>query len=290
MKILIQIIKIVLIMMLSVLISILILINIVNATILNKTYILDKLDQSNYYSQTKKEIQSNFENYILQSGLQEDVIVNIVTEDKIKKDTKIIISNIYNETYKEIDTQEIEENLKNNIQKSLEGVKISETQQKAINKFIEKICSQYKETILHTKYETKINNEITKISNYLKLIKNIIIVIMVVLILIILVINHKEILRGIAQIGIILTASGIMYFLINLFINYKIKIENILILNSSVSQVIREVATNILDVFIKWGFILFSSGVIIITMSNTIMFLMKKSTKKDKKGEIQWKN
>lgn len=290
MKILIQIIKIVLIMMLSVLISILILINIVNATILNKTYILDKLDQSNYYSQTKKEIQSNFENYILQSGLQEDVIVNIVTEDKIKKDTKIIISNIYNETYKEIDTQEIEENLKNNIQKSLEGVKISETQQKAINKFIEKICSQYKETILHTKYETKINNEITKISNYLKLIKNIIIVIMVVLILIILVINHKEILRGIAQIGIILTASGIMYFLINLFINYKIKIENILILNSSVSQVIREVATNILDVFIEWGFILFSSGVIIITMSNTIMFLMKKSTKKDKKGEIQWKN
>ena len=91
MKILIQIIKIVLIMMLSVLISILILTNIVNATILNKTYILDKLDQSNYYSQTKKEIQSNFENYILQSGLQEDVIVNIVTEDKIKKDTKIFI-------------------------------------------------------------------------------------------------------------------------------------------------------------------------------------------------------
>ncbi len=281
MKILIQIIKIVLIMMLSVLISILILTNITNTTILNKSYILEKLEQSNYYSETKKEIQSNFENYILQSGLQQDVIENIVTEDKIKIDTKIIISNIYDETYKEIDTEEIERNLKNNIQKSLEGTKISETQQNSINKFIEKICSQYKETILHTKYETKINSEITKISKYVKLIKNIIISILVVLILIVLVINYKEILRGIAQIGIALTSSGIMYFLINIFIGYKIKIENILILNNSVSQVIREVANNILDVFMKWGFILFCSGVIVILMSNIIMFLINKSTKKD---------
>ena len=290
MKILIQIIKIVLIMMLSILISILILTNIVDMTILNKTYILDKLDQSNYYSETKKEIQSNFENYILQSGLQEDVIENIVTEDKIKNDTKIIISNIYDETYKEIGTEEIENNLKNNIQESLEETKISENQQNAINKFIEKICNEYKETILHTKYETKINNEIINISNYLRLIKNIIIVIIVVLILIILLINHKEILRGISQIGITLTASGIMYFLINLFIDYKIEIENILILNNSVSQVIKEVLTNILEVFMKWGFILFSSGVIVIIMSNTIMLIMNKSTKKDKEGEIQWKN
>lgn len=283
MKILIQIIKNVLIIILSILISILILTNITNITILNKAYILDKLDQSNYYSETKKEIQSNFENYILQSGLQEDVIENIVTEDKIKTDTKIIISNMYDETYKEIDTGEIERNLKNNIQKSLKETEITETQQKAINKFIEKICSQYKETILHTKYETKINNEITKVSNYLRLIKNIIIVIIILMVLIILIINYKEILKGIAQIGISLTASGIMYFLINLFISYKIKIENILILNSSVSQVIREIATDILDIFIKWGFILFFSGIIIIIIKNTIMFGINKSTKKDEK-------
>ena len=190
---------------------------------------------------------------------------------------------MYDETYKEIDTGEIERNLKNNIQKSLKETEITETQQKAINKFIEKICSQYKETILHTKYETKINNEITKVSNYLRLIKNIIIVIIILMVLIILIINYKEILKGIAQIGISLTASGIMYFLINLFISYKIKIENILILNSSVSQVIREIATDILDIFIKWGFILFFSGIIIIIIKNTIMFGINKSTKKDEK-------
>ena len=50
-------------------------------TMLNKTYILQKLDETNFYSETYKIVESNFENYISQSGLDEEVLENIKKRD-----------------------------------------------------------------------------------------------------------------------------------------------------------------------------------------------------------------
>ena len=65
-------------------------------------------------------VESDFENYIYQSGLDENVLENIVSLEKIENDTKTIINNLYDGTSETIDVTEIENNLNNNIQNSLD--------------------------------------------------------------------------------------------------------------------------------------------------------------------------
>ena len=141
--------------------------NIACSTIFNKEYIIKatKLDETNFYSETYKLVESNFENYIGQSGLEEDVIKNICTEDKVIKDINIILSNIYNGTKEEIDTSEIANKLNSNIdEQNVRTAKNSE----AINEFVEHICQSYKDTIISTKYDATINNQYEKIIQNVK--------------------------------------------------------------------------------------------------------------------------
>lgn len=282
MKILIQILKMILNIMLIVAISLLIFTNLATSTILSKDYILESFEKTGYYTKIKQEVQSSFENYIAQSGFEEDVMQNIVSDEKIKNDTKIIITNIYNGTNTTIDTTEIEENLRNNIEKSLSNSKLNITQKNAITQYVETICNQYKETMSHTKYETNINNAINKVNKYIEIAKKVALIATVILVIVILIFNCKNIIRGISQIGISMTSSGLLYIIANLFIHSKIKIDNLLILNNTISEVIREIATNILDIIMKYGIILLISGIVIIVITNVI------NNKKD--GKLQNNN
>ena len=270
MKILIQILKMILNIMLIVAISLLIFTNLATSTILNKDYILNRFEKTGYYEKIKQEAQSSFENYIAQSGFDDNVMENIVSDEKIKNDTKTIITNIYDGTNTTIDTTEIEKNLRNNIEKSLGNTDLNITQQNAINQYVETICNQYKETISHTKYETNINKALNQINKYVEIAKKIALIATAILIILILIFNCKSIIRGISQIGIVLTSSGLLYIIMNVFIHSKIKIDNLLILNNAISEVIKEITTNILDIIFTSGTALLILGILIIFISNFI--------------------
>ena len=47
--------------------------------ILNKEYLLLKMEETEFYLQVSREVQNGFENYIYQSGLPEDTIKNLFT-------------------------------------------------------------------------------------------------------------------------------------------------------------------------------------------------------------------
>ncbi len=270
MKILIGILKMILNIILILVISLLIFVNLATSTILNKNYILSKIEQTGYYEKIKLEIQSSFENYIAQSGFDENVMDNIVSEEKIKKDTETLVANIYDGTNTTIDTTEIEENLKRNIQNSLENKKLNITQQNAIEQYITTISNQYKETISHTKYETNMNKALKQINKYVNIIKKCALIAIVILIIVILIVNCKNILRGLSQLGIVLTSSGLLYIILNIYIYAKIKIDNIVFLNDAISGVIKEIANNILYIISKSGIALLVVGIVIILISNFI--------------------
>ena len=164
MKILLNIIKFIIAIILTICVITLIIVNIASSTILNKEFILGKLDETNYYANIYTAVKSDFENYIYQSGLDESVLENIVPAEKIENDTKIIINNIYDGTNEDVDVTEIETNLRNNIENSLD-YNLSATQQRTVNEFINRITQQYKDTITKTSYEDSINNMLEKARN-----------------------------------------------------------------------------------------------------------------------------
>lgn len=241
----------------------LILINIFSSTILNERYIISKLEDEDYYNQIFESAESNFENYIHQSGLDEEVLDNIITKEKIEKDTQIIVNNIFDGTNTEINIDEIKNKLNENIDSSL-GRKRTATEEKTINEFVNLICNEYKTTILTTNYETKINAAYQKITTYMDLAKRALLIILGIVSILLVLLNIRRIYRVFAKLGVAFTIDGLLLILANYFINQKIKIQTITILNNAISIVLRKILTNILNIITKDGNILLSIGIIFI--------------------------
>lgn len=246
MKVLINLLKFIFITILTICMISLGIITIAFSTILDKEYVIQKLEETNFYAETYKLVESNFENYIYQSGLDEEVLKNICTEEKVKQDINIMLSNIYEGTNQKIDTTEIANNLNENIDKS--GIK-NKQNESAIQQFVAHICDEYTNTLVHTKYETQINNIYKKVTETLDQIYEIILIVLLIDLIAIIAINNKKISKDIQHLGISLLATSAFELSILQIINSKINIQGIKIFNDvfskSVVTIIQEIMNQI---------------------------------------------
>lgn len=247
------------------------------STILDKNFVIQKLEETDFYADTYKLVKSNFENYIYQSGLDEEVLSNICTEEKVKQDINIMLSNIYNGTNQEIDTTEIANNLNANIDKS--GVK-NKQNESAIQQFVAHICDEYTNTLVHTKYETQINNMYQKATEALNQIYEIILIVLAVDIIAIIAINNKKISKDLQHLGIALFATSTFELSVWQIITSKIDIQGIKIFNDVFSKSIVTIIQEILNqvASLAWGTLVISIIFIAIYVAISVN---KKSTKKD---------
>ena len=214
------------------------------STILDKNYVIQKLEETNFYAETYKLVESNFENYIYQSGLDEEVLKNICTEEKVKQDINIMLSNIYDGTNQKIDTAEIANNLNANIDKS--GIK-NKQNETALQQFVAHICDEYTNTLVHTKYETKINTIYQKVTETLEQIYEIALIVLVVNIIAIIAINNKKISKDVQHVGIALFATSVFELTVWQITISKIDIKGIKIFNDVFSKSIVTIIQEILN-------------------------------------------
>ena len=245
MKVLINLLKFIFITILTICLIALGAITIASSTVLDKNYVMQKLEETDFYSGTYKLVESNFEKYIYQSGLDEDVLKSICTEDKVKNDINLMLSNIYDGTNKTIDTAEISTNLNTNIDKL--GIKTKQNE-KAINEFVTHICNEYTDTLVHSKYENQINNVYKKAINNLNKVYNAILIVTVVDLILILVINNKKVSKDLQDFGITLMATSIFGIEGCQIVQAKVNIQGIKIFNDVFSN---SLVTIIQDVFNK---------------------------------------
>lgn len=286
MKVLINIIKFISITILAICMISLGILTIVSSAILNEEYIISKLEETNFYDGTYELVKSNFEKYIYQSGLEEEVLNDICTEKKLKEDINTIISNLYRGTNKKIDTTEISEKLNENIEKS--GVKRTSKNSKAIDEFVKHICDEYTDTLIHTKYESKINSNYKEIVNIINKGYNIISIALVVDIIILIAINNKKVSKDLQGIGIALFSTGTFELIVANIITSKVNIAGIKIFNDVFSKTIVTIIQEIISKIISLGV-----GTIIIAMIFIAIYAIiaavkaNKTTKKHNKEEMQ---
>ena len=89
--------------------------NIFNSIILNKNYILSKMEETEFNLQLSREVESGFENYIYQSGLPKETITELFTEDMIKEDVNSLINALYEGTEISLNEDLLRENLSKRI-------------------------------------------------------------------------------------------------------------------------------------------------------------------------------
>lgn len=269
MKIIINILKFIIMVILTICLLFVGIKNIVTSTMLNKTYILQKLDETNFYSETYKIVESNFENYINQSGLDEEVLENICTEDKVKKDINIIISNIYDGTNEEIDTTEIAEKLNSNIDK--QNVRTSKNSN-ALDEFVSHICESYRDSIINTKYDKTINNSYEKILRFLEKINKIVIVTSIISIVLLVILNIKNISKLLANLAETTFATALLQFISIIVIKSKVDIANIKAFNEAFSKTIVTIIKNILNQINILGIVMLIISILIIVIYEIIVY------------------
>ena len=247
-------------------------IHIASNTVLNKNYVLEKLDNNNYYEKTYDNIKSSFSQYILQSGLDENVIENLYTKEQIKEDVDIIISNIYSDENQKVDTNKIKNNMESNINKYLEdnNIKLNATQKKSIDKFIETIERTYEEEISYSAYLNKIGNKVYKINKIIEKMQPVIYGSIIALFLILILINVKEISFGINYAGVTILSSGIANILIKMYINSKININKIMIINEDISKIVINILNEIVNYIQNYGLVMVAIGLAIVILASFI--------------------
>lgn len=244
MKVLVNLLKFIFIMILTVTIIGVGLVTLTFSTVLNKDYVIQKLEETDFYTGTYKLVESNFENYIYQSGLDEEVLKEICSQDKVKKDINIMLNNIYSGTNQSIDTTEISEKLNANIDKS--GIK-NKQNESAINEFVKHICQEYTDTLVHSKYETEINKMYNKINTLLNKVYNTLLIVFVIDLILIIIINKKKISKDIQALGIALMSASIFQIVACQIITSNVDIKNIKIFNDVFSNCLVTIIQDVLN-------------------------------------------
>lgn len=280
MKVFIEILRYIMCLILTLGIGLMFACNLINSTLLSKEYIVAKFEENQYYSKVYKDVQNSFSNYIMQSGLEENVIQGIVTENKVKADTNIIISNIYDGDNKEIEIESIKEKLNENIQTFLSDKKLTKESKTSIEQFVNLISNDYILTIMHTNYESKIHDYILKIDNIIEKIFNLGKYITIISIVFIIIINIKSFNRNISMLGMSLSLLGFIFIYIQYFINKNLDISNIYILNEAFANTIKNIATENLESLIIYGKRIIVFGFIFILIGNIIRSIFRKNEKK----------
>ena len=253
----------------------LILIYTLSNTILNEKYILDSLEKADYYNKTYELIESNFENYIQQSGLDEEILKNLVTKEQVEEDTKKIVTSIFDGLHEEVSSKELEEKLKSNINASINNKSLSTEEKKSIDEFIKQICSEYKATIVNSNYEAQINSAYKKIMSLINKSKKILIVTIGVCILLLILLSLRRPYKILTHIAISFIASGFVLTIINIYVNSKIKVQYISILNDTMSSIARAIAQDVLGNILKYGIVLIIAGVITSIVINFVHNIIK---------------
>ena len=283
MKVLTNLLKFILIVVLAVCSIAIGIIQIVTQTVLNKNYIIQKMEETNFYSETYKLVQSNFEKYIEQSGFEENILENICTEEKVKQDINLMISNIYEGANKTIDITEISDNLNANIDKL--NIRDSKNQ-KAIEQFVEHICQEYTDTLVHTKYENDINKFYKEIVIKKDKIEKIVIIAMVIDVIVILIVNNKNIEKDFQSIGTAIFSSSAFELIACQIINLRVSIKGIKIFNDAFSDMIVAIIQNVISKVVSFGIATLMIAIILIVINAIIIFF---SIRKDERKR-EWKN
>lgn len=249
MKILKNILNLILSFLLIILIALFLANNILENKILSKEYMISKLEENEFYLQVSREVENGFENYIYQSGLPEDTIKDLFTDEMIKNDVNSLLDKLYYNKDINLSTDKVRENLNKKIDDYLdsEGIKINNQGKENIKKFENLIINEYTKNVnvSNTLYEKgykgieildKLNSKVGSIP---------MIAIIVILVLLV-IINIKNLLVAINYMGISLLSLGVLIKLgVNLIFN-NVKIDNLVILTQSLSNVLTSIIKDIL--------------------------------------------
>lgn len=251
-------------------ISLLICLNILDNKLMDKEYVLSKIDEFKIYDQISSEVESGFEKYIYQSGLPEKIIKGLFTEEMIKNDVNSLINCLYEGTEITLSDETLRNTLDARIQEYLASQnKTSDKElQNNIKKFEDLIVKEYKENVnVSTTLYTKGFGILEKIREVRDGLGNWPIIILVVLIVVLVLLNIRDLLVALNFLAISSLSLGVVLKLGVSLIFKNIDFDNLLIFAKSLSNLVSGIAKENLYLLSDNGNLFIFCGIVGIVVS-----------------------
>ena len=260
--------------------------NILSNKLLNKNYMLNKMEEMQVYLQISRDVQSGFENYIYQSGLPEDTIKDLYTDEMIRNDTNSILEYIYDGTEIKISDDIVRANLEQKIVSYVEGqnLKLNDQGRKNISDFEDLIVNEYKTNVNIDEYNSSlqvfpiIHNVVQKLQDINQKIWYLPIIALLIVLFVFILINRKNLLIAIQYLSISSLSIGVILKIALNLVLKSFDIDNIVLFSTAMTNlvinIIKEILYSLLDnsnIFVICGIV----GIIVSSLLKNI------STNKD---------
>ena len=247
----------------SVIVLLLITTILINNTLLNEKYHINKMN-NNYYNDLYNEIYESIKLNTMASGFDERIIKTYYTKEDIKNDVLEYMDYIFNKSNKNIDLSNIETKVEDNVKNYISENKIKNFDESSINAYVNAVVDIYKEKITIMNIPKLLRNKLSKIHKII----NIFDIVLLMIISLLLIFNRKKI-KDYVYISI--NMISMIYIFTSIMIIIKIDIKHLLVITYSISNYIRLLLTNITNSLLL-------IGIISLLLSNiiNILFNVKK--------------
>lgn len=246
--------------------------NIVNAKLLDENSVKERMEKLNIYDTVYQDLNTSFRSYTEQSGLEEEVLNDVITKEQVKNDVNGILDSIYQDKEYKIDATQLEQNLTTRIQESLKNSNRTPNarEKEAIKTFVTTIGDVYENEVFPAKVISSASSYVVKVSELATMAEPIMYAIIAVLVLAIFAINFKEKSRFLSYMGISLMSSGVVLTVVDMFVKWKLNLQDISFLNSSISLLVQDLLQDVMTNVFTFGIIFIILGVIFSFIGNVI--------------------
>lgn len=265
---------------LSIILAIMILISItiilLQKTVLTKEYVIKVIEKTDTYNQMKYDIEDSFYNYIMQANVEKSQIQDIITQEKIINDINQIISCLYDGAKIEIDTLVIKEEVENRLNDILVSdgnMTLTKESEKSIEEFSKQIAKTYSDNIVPISSNVEsIGKVIRRINELLDKYKTVIFtatIVMFIIVTLSCILQKDRLVKILDRYqAIALMISGMFLIIPSSIINLKLDIDNIFIVNKSISNLIKFVVNDLEKNLLTIGIVLIVIGIVVSAVAN----------------------
>lgn len=252
-----------------------IVLGILKITILRPNYVIDKLDNNNYYAELDKDIKEEMSYYIGQSGFEEEILDNLYTIEELKYIVDTYIINFYNNGSLDVQKINVENKLRSNIDTYISNRVIEIGNQKDLDKFISEMGNIYENKITYSKMFNKYSWIIKKLNYYV----NIVLILCIIFIVMLYIVLKYGLKKNVFAISLL--TNSVIIGLMLYYLGSMMFIEDLYLFNKYSSIVIKDILLSMFRMFSIVTLICFVSGTLL-AIINTDYWLDKKVNKKKK--------
>ena len=238
-------------------------------TVFNEDYVLDLLNNHNYYQELYDNTLEEVSYYLEQSGLNEEVLNNVISVKSLKKEIITTIDNLYTNQKITVNTEEFQNNLTTNINNYIKDNNIRVDNKDTVNILTKKLVNIYEEEISYNNTFEKVRPMFNKAYKLTKIVLYLSIIVSIVTYLI-----NRYIFKDRNIIASLFTNFVILVGLV-LYIKYTIDINNIF----SISNILMEFIHSVLKYMLVTGILSFLLGLFIVFMATGTFKALRKNKK-----------